>query len=346
MTNLEETAVVPPVRELTTRPAQPSGYSRVLRRLVLQREIGVIIALGALCAYGAIATSGFARKENLLNVGQQVSLIGMMAVGMTFVIITGEIDLSVGSIYALASMVTALMLSHGVYWGFAILGGLGVGAGCGLVNGFLTVLFRIPSFIVTLGTLSVFEGMALLITNAAPISLDQTKHNIAQFSYLGEGKPFGIPMQLLLMLAVVLVGGFVLRFTKFGYHVYAVGGSREAARLCGIPVDRIRILSFVIVGVLSALAGIAGLSFLLYVSGDTGTGLELLVITAVIIGGTALFGGSGTMLGTLVGVFLIGALQNVLILAQVASFWQTVVVGVVIVAAVAFDSWLRRRSDS
>jgi ribose transport system permease protein len=153
-------------------------------------------------------------------------------------------------------------------------------------------------------------------------------------------------MQLIVMLVLVAVGGFVLRFTRFGYHVYAVGGSREAARLCGIAVGRIRIISFVIVGALSALAGIAGLSFLLYVQGTTGTGLELLVITAVIIGGAALFGGSGTMLGTVVGVFLIGTLQNVLILAGISSFWQTVVIGVVIIAAVALDTWVRKRSNA
>lgn len=340
--NVEETALPPsagvPSLGLTGR--------RLLGRLLYQREIGVICALLLLCAYGAFGTTGFATQQNLLNVGQQVSLIGIMAVGMTFAIVAGEIDLSVGSIYALTSIVVGLMLSHGVSWLVALPVGLAIGAGAGLVNGLATVLFRIPSFIVTLGTLSVFQGTALLITNASPISLDQTKSNIAQFSYLGEGKPLGIPMQLIVMLCVVALGGFVLQFTKFGFHVYAVGGSREAARLCGIAVDAIRVSAFVIVGVLSALAGITGLAFLLYVSGDTGTGLELLVITAVIIGGAALFGGSGTMLGTVVGVFLIGALQNVLILAQVASFWQTVVVGLVIVAAVAFDTWVRNRGDT
>src|SRR5690348_17210490 len=326
--------------------AGSDGLKRTLRRVVYQREIGVIAALLSLCAYGVFGTSGFASQQNLLNVGQQVSLIGMMAVGMTFVIVTGEIDLSVGSTYALASMLVGLMLSHGVNWIVALLLGLGVGAGAGLVNGIVTVGLGLPSFIVTLGTLSVFRGIALLVTNAAPVSLDQTKANIASFSYLGEGRPFGVPMQLIVMLSIVAAGGFLLRFTRFGYHVYAVGGSREAARLCGIAVARTRIISFAIVGALSALAGVTGLSFLLYVQGTTGTGLELLVITAVIIGGAALFGGSGTMLGTVVGVFLIGTLQNVLILAGISSFWQTVVIGVVIIGSVALDTWVRKRSNS
>lgn len=333
----------------TVAATSPSGragltITGLLRRVAVQRELGVIAALGALVAYGLLGTDGFGSSQNLLNVGQQVSLIGMMAVGMTFVIVTGEIDLSVGSIYALSSMAVGLLLSHGVHWLVAIVLGVLVGAGAGLINGVITVGFGIPSFIVTLGTLSIFRGIALLSTNAAPISLDQTEKNISSFSYLGQGRPFGVPMQLIVFLSVVLIGAFFLRFTRFGFHTYAVGGSREAARLCGIAVSRVRILSFVIVGALSGLAGIAGLSFLLYASGTTGTGLELLVITAVIIGGAALFGGSGTMLGTVVGVFLIGGLQNVLVLAGVSSFWQTVVVGVVIIASVALDTWVRRRS--
>jgi ribose transport system permease protein len=318
----------------------------IARRVLFQREIGVVTALVLLCTYGTFGTDGFAAKTNLLNVGQQVSLIGIMAIGMTFVIVAGEIDLSVGSTYALASTVTGLLLAHGHNWIVAVAAGILAGAGCGLVNGLVTVGLGLPSFIVTLGTLSVFRGVALLATNAAPITLDQTVPNISSFSYLGEGRPLGIPMQLIIMLALVAVGGFLLRFMRFGFRIYAVGGSREAARLCGIPVAGVRIASFVIAGALSGVAGVLGLSFLLYSQGTTGTGLELLVITAVIIGGAALFGGSGTMIGTLVGVFLIGALQNILVLANVSSFWQTIVIGVVIVAAVAFDTWVRRRSGT
>lgn len=341
MTHLEDTQA----RGAADGGAIPRvSLGRMLRRVGVQRELGVIAALAALCAYGFLGTSGFGTSENLLNVGQQVSLIGIMAVGMTFVLITGEIDLSVGSIYALSSMATGLMLSHELAWPLAILFGVLIGAACGLCNGILTVALGIPGIIVTLGTLSIFRGIALLITNAAPISLDGTLPNIDRFAYLGQGRPWGIPMQLIVMLTVAAVGAFVLRFTRFGFHVYAVGGSREAARLCGIGISRVRIIAFVIAGALGGLAGTAGLSFLLFTSGTTGVGLELIVITAVIIGGAALFGGSGTMLGTLVGVFLIGVLQNVLILAQVSSFWQTVIIGVVIIVAVALDSAVRKRS--
>jgi ribose transport system permease protein len=329
----------------------PSTHSerrpwRAAKQALTQRETGVVAALLVLCAVGTFATDGFLVGENLLNVGQQVSLIGIMAVGMTFVIITGEIDLSVGSIYALSSVVAGLLLQHGTTWELAVLAGVAVGAAAGLVNGLITVGFGLPSFIVTLGTLSIFRGISLLITDGAPISLDDTLPNVASFSYLGLGRPLGIPMQLIFMVAIAVVGALVLFFTRFGFHVYAVGGSREAARLCGIAVGRIRVLGLVIVGALSGLAGVLGLSFLSYVQGSTGAGLELLVITAVIIGGAALFGGSGTMVGTVVGVLLIGALQNILVLGGVSSFWQTIVIGIVIVAAVAFDTWLRRKSHS
>jgi ribose transport system permease protein len=332
----------------TLSPRAPRDIARPtngqpLKKLLYQRELGVILALAALCLFGVFGTDGFRSTDNLLNVGQQASLIGIMAVGATFVIITGEIDLSVGSIYALASMCVGLMLQAGANWIVALLLGVAVGAAAGLVNGLLTVFLRLPSFIVTLGTLSIFRGLALLITNAAPISLNDSDPNVAAFSYLGTGRVLGIPMQLVIMVMVFIVGGFALRFTRFGFHVYAVGGSREAARLCGIATGRVRIASFVIQGSLAALAGIVGLAFLLYAQGTTGVGLELLVITAVIIGGAALFGGSGTMLGTLVGVLLIATLQNVLILAGVSAFWQTIVIGVVIIAAVALDTWVRRR---
>lgn len=319
-----------------------SRRSTTVDRVIHQRELGVILALIALCAYGVFGTSGFRSGENLLNVGQQASLIGIMAVGATFVIIAGEIDLSVGSVYALVSMCVAMLIQAGLPWPVAFVVGLVIGAFCGLVNGVLTVALALPSFIVTLGTLSVFRGTALLLTNAAPISLESSP-NVDAFSYLGNGKFLGIPMQLVIMIVTVLIGGFLLRFTKFGFHVYAVGGSREAARLCGIATSRIRVLTFVIQGALAGLAGIIGLAFLQYVQGTTGVGLELLVITAVIIGGAALFGGSGTMLGTVIGVLLIATLQNVLVLAGVSSFWQTIVIGVVIIASVALDTLVRRR---
>jgi ribose transport system permease protein len=317
---------------------------RALRRLLTARESGVLSALLLLCCIGLFTAPGFLSVTNLLTVGQQVSQIGIMAVGMTFVIIGADIDLSVGSIYALAAVITGLLLMHDQPLWLACLLGLLAGAVAGLINGLATVYLRLPSFIVTLGSLSAFRGLTLLLTNGAPISLNGNDPTIQTFALLGQGLLFGIvPMELVCMLLIFAVGLVLLSRTRFGFHLYAVGGSADAARLCGINVARMRIASFVISGTLSAFAGLLGLAFLTYVQGVTGEGLELVVISAVIIGGTALFGGSGTLWGTLIGVILIGVLQNILVLSGLSSFWQTLVVGIVIVLAVALDTWLRHR---
>ena len=325
-------------------PSAPERLRAGLARLLGARESGVLSALAMLVFVGSFVAPGLWSPQNMLNVGQQIAQIGIMAVGMTFVIITAEIDLSVGSIYALAAVVTGLLLTQGASVLAACLGGLAVGFAAGLVNGLATVYLSIPSFIVTLGTLSAFRGLTLLLTNGSPISLNSGQPNVRNFSLLGQGELFGVvPMEFVFLVLTFIVGYALLSFTKYGFYVYAVGGSAEAARLCGINVNRVRVTSFVIVGTLSAFSGILGLSFLNYVQGVTGQGLELIVISAVIIGGTALFGGSGTMLGTLIGVVLIGVLQNILVLSGLSSFWQTLVVGVVVILAVALDSYLRRR---
>lgn len=309
------------------------------------RSSGMAVALGVLCLVGAFTSGEFLTSSNAMNIAQQVALIGIMAVGMTFVIVAGDIDLSVGSIYALASVVTADILLNGHSAGLAVLAGLLVGAVAGAINGIVTVAFNIPSFIVTLGTLSVYRGVSLLLTDGSPISLDQNEPNVAQFGELGTGKFFGqLSVQAVILLAVAVAGALLLARTRFGYHVYAVGGSPTAARLCGINVNLVRVLNFMLSGAAAALAGIVGLAFLQYVQGVSGAGLELTVITAVIVGGAALFGGSGTVIGTIVGVLIIGVLNNVLVLQGVSSFWQTTVIGLVIVAAVAFDALMRRRA--
>lgn len=312
-----------------------------VRGLLAVREVGVLTALIVLAALGVMTADGFATTTNALNVGQQVSQIGIMAVGATFVILAAEIDLSVGSIYALGAVLTGLQLQAGSPLVVAILAGAAAGAIAGLINGLATVYLRIPSFIVTLGSLSAVRGFTLLITDGGPVSVSGNPATVDAFTFLGRGTVLGIPMQLVAMLVVFAVAIVVLRTTRFGFHVYAVGGNKEAARLCGLPVNRVRVTVFVISGTVAAFAGIIGFAFLGMVQGVTGTGLELIVISAVIIGGTALFGGSGTLTGTLVGVVLIGVLQNILVLVGLSSFWQTLIVGVVIVLAVALDTLIR-----
>ncbi|MFF2023133.1 ABC transporter permease [Streptomyces sp. NPDC058171] len=330
----------------TSTPAPAREFALPLRRLLHAREAGVFAALVLLFLLGTVLTPGFAQSDNLLSVGQQIAQIGIMAVGVTFVIVNGEIDLSVGSTYALSAISTGMLISDGWAWPLAMGAGLAVGALAGLLNGLAVVVLGVPSFIVTLGTLSVFRGIALLISDGAPISLSSSQSGVAEFNLLGQGELFGvIPMQLVFFAAVAAIGVVLLARSRFGFNSYAVGGNREAARLVGVHVNRVKLTAFVLSGFTAGLAGVLGLSFLSYVQGVTGQGLELTVISAVIIGGAALFGGSGTMWGTVIGVAFIGLLQNILNIRGISSFWQTVVTGLVIVAAVAADTWQRRRKS-
>lgn len=326
----------------TTAPARRVSFD--FRRMLQARESGVLAALVLLFCLGVVLSPSFAQSGNLLSVGQQIAQIGIMAVGVTFVIVNGEIDLSVGSIYALSAISTGMLITEGFAWPVAMLAGLAVGALAGLLNGLAVVLLGVPSFIVTLGTLSVFRGIALLISDGAPISLSASQEGVADFNLLGQGRLFEvIPMQLVFFAVIAILGVLLLSRSRFGFHTYAVGGNKEAAHLVGIDVKRVKLTAFVLSGFTAALAGVLGLSFLSYVQGVTGSGLELTVISAVIIGGAALFGGSGTMWGTVIGVAFIGLLQNILNIKGISSFWQTVVTGLVIIAAVAADTWQRKR---
>lgn len=317
----------------------------IFRRLSDTRELTTFVALAALVILGSVIADGFFTTENGLTVGQQAAQVGIMAIGATFVIVNAEIDLSVGSIYGLTAISTGMMIQAGLPWPLAVIAGLCIGAAAGLVNGLAVISFRIPSFIVTLGTLSVFRGIALLLSNGAPISLSENQAGVASFSLIGQGSLFGVfPMQLVIFAVVAILAAILLARTRFGFHTYAVGGSAEAARLCGIRTNRVKVWAFVVQGALAGLAGILGLSFLSYVQGVTGTGMELIVISAVIIGGAALFGGSGSILGTVIGVFFIAVLQNILNLRGISSFWQTVATGAVIILAVALDTYMRRRA--
>lgn len=321
-----------------------------LRQLLGARETGVFGALVIMCIVLSItAGDTFLSVQNLLNVGRQVSLLGIMAVGMTFVLISGEVDLSVGSIYALAGLSTGILILNN--WGLipAILAGLVIGGLVGLVNGVLSTFGRLPSFITTLGMLSVARGTALLMTNGLPVTVDPkfggSPHVIEQFFFLGQGRVGElIPMQLVFFIIVAILGGFLLSYTVFGFRIYAVGGSARAARASGIKVFNTKIAAFVLMGLLAGFSGILSLAFLPSgQAGRTGLGEELNVIAATIVGGASLSGGEGTMLGTILGVLIIGVLRNGLVLLGISPFWQTTIIGIVIILAVGLDKWTRRR---
>ena len=318
--------------------------------IIAARETGVLLALLVICVFLTFATSSFLTVRNLLNVGRQISLLGIMAIGMTFVLVSREVDLSVGSTYAISGLVTGMLIVRGSALIPALSAGLLVGMVIGTMNGVLSTYGKLPSFIATLGMLSVVRGAALLITDGQPVTVDTTRGGrsevVDQFYQLGQGQLFGmIPMLLVCFLIVAAISWLVLAKTTFGFRVYAVGGSEKAARLSGIQVFHTKILTFALMGLLSAIAGILSLAFLPSgQAGRTGVGLELDVIAAAIVGGASLSGGEGTILGTIFGTLIIGILRNGLVLLSISPFWQTTAIGLVIICAVGIDKWtgLRR----
>lgn len=320
-----------------------------LRRLLRARETGVAIALLIMCLFLWQATPAFLTVRNLLNIGRQISLIGIMAIGMTFVLISREVDLSVGSIYALGGLVAGMLLVAGFPLWAALAVGLLIGVGAGAVNGFLSTYGLLPSFIATLGMMSVLRGVALLITDGQPVTINESTGVdpavLESFFFLGQGRLFDVvPMQLVFFIVIALLGSAVLSRTVFGFRVYAVGGSDKAARVSGIKVFQTKIFAFVIMGFLAAVSGILSLAFLPSgQAGRTGVGVELDVIAAAIVGGASLSGGEGTILGTILGVLIIGVLRNGLVLTGVSPFWQEAIIGLVIILAVGLDKWTSSR---
>lgn len=278
--------------------------------------------------------AGFLSKVNILNIFRQTAIIAVMGVGMTFVISTGEIDLSVGSITALSSLTTALSLEAGYGIILSSIIGLGTGLLIGLANGLLTTAVGIPSFIVTLGMMEVVRGAAMWITNTAPVPIMNEAYNF----WFGSGNIGSIPVLLFWMILIGIAGDLVYRRTTFGRYTLATGGNEEAARYTGINTNRIKLLTFTLSGTLAGLAGMLYAGRMQSGRFSFGEGDELNVIAAVILGGTSLFGGKGTIVGTIFGALIMGVINNGLILAGLEVSQQMMVSGLIIILAVAFGS--------
>jgi ribose transport system permease protein len=320
---------------------EQTKHSAAWSRLRAVDEIGVLAALAIVCGLLWLATGDqFLRPTNLLQVARQASSYGIMVVGMVLLLSMGEIDLSVGAILTLVDIVAALALREGVPMPLAVLLGLATGAACGLINGLLGVLLRIPTIIVTLGTMSVYRGLALVLSSATPIS-NFSKDNL--FFNLGSDNLLGVPTSVWVMLAVGLVGHALLQHTPFGWRVQAIGSNVQAARFSGIPLARYRIAAMTIMGLVAAIAGMMELAFLQSGSPTTGQGYELYVIASAIIGGTALTGGNGSVLGGILGALLIAVIRNGLVLLELSAYWGAVVTGVVIIAAVAIGGLVKKQ---
>ncbi|WP_170008260.1 ABC transporter permease subunit [Bacillus fonticola] len=298
------------------------------------QKMGPLLGLILILFVISILSPNFMDADNLLNILRQVSVNALIAFGMTFVILTGGIDLSVGSILALASALTAGMLTAGMDPILAVLLGLLAGAVMGAFNGLLITKGKIAPFIATLATMTIFRGLTLVYTEGRPITgLSES----FSFQMLGKGYFLGVPFPVITMAAAYIILYLLLTKTTFGRGTYAVGGNEEASRLSGLRVDRIKMGVYSIAGMLSALAGITLTSRLNSAQPTAGTSYELDAIAAVVLGGTSLSGGRGWIFGTLIGALIIGVLNNGLNLLNVSSFYQQVVKGGVILLAVLLD---------
>ena len=319
----------------------PTDHTSLWRRLRAIDEIGVVVALLSVCGLLWLTTcEKFAQPTNLLQVARQASSYGIMSVGMVLLLSMGEIDLSVGAILTLVNIVTAVALREGMPMPLAVLAGLATGAACGVVNGLLGVVLRIPTIIVTLGTMSVFRGLALVLSKATPVG-NFSKDNL--LFELGSRSLLGVPTSVWVMLAMGLAGHALLNHTVFGWRVQAIGSNAQAARFSGIPLARYRVAAMTIMGLVASIAGIMELGFLQSGSPTTGQGYELFVIASAIIGGTALTGGSGSVAGGILGALLIAVIRNGLVLLELSAYWGTVVTGVVIIAAVAIGGLVKKQ---
>jgi ribose transport system permease protein len=303
----------------------------------VRSAVSQLAAAGAvlvLFGFLSFASDAFLSATNLINIGVQSAVVAIIAIGMTVVIITAGIDLSVGSVAALAGVLGALLVvEYGVPVPLAIVGGAAAGAVAGMVNGVLVTRAGMAPFIATLGMLSVARGLVYIVTGS-------------EFKLLGQGRLGALPIPILALVIVALAGHFVLTRTKLGRYAYAMGSNVEAARLSGIPVKRYLSIVYIISGTLAGIAGMIAASRVDSGQPNFGIGLELDVIAATVIGGASLFGGEGTVIGTLLGALLIALIRNGSVLLDINTFYQQVIIGVIIWIAVFWDQYRRRRAAS
>jgi ribose transport system permease protein len=310
-----------------------------LRAKLEKPEINVLIALIVLCIGLTFASPYFLTARNILNILRQFSLIAILAVGQSLIIITGGIDLSVGSVVGFTACFAAMVARNVASPLFVLFSILAIGAAVGFTNGLLVTKVGIAPFIATLGMMSIARGLSLLITMGVPIHVDQTWISAIGGGYIGI-----VPVSVIVMLIIVGLGVVFANNTTLGRNVFALGNSEKAAKLSGIRVDQVRIFVFTLTGVLASICGLILIGQLEGADAFYGNGYELDVIAAAVIGGISLSGGEGNIIGILVGAALMGVLKNAFVLLAVPGYWQVVAIGVVIIGAVALDSLRRKRA--
>jgi ribose/xylose/arabinose/galactoside ABC-type transport system permease subunit len=327
----------PDMGTMMTAPEPGRDFS--IGRILRQREASVALMIIAVVVFLSFANEYFLTPRNILNVGRQASVVAIVALGQALVIISRGLDLSVGSVLGLSAVVSAFVAQATGNQVLALGAGLGTGIVVGLINGLLFTRLNINPFIATLGTLSVARGLALLFTGGIPIPYS------GWAQYLGAGKIFEVPVSLILMLLLALAFHIFATHTRIGRNIYAIGDSPKAARLAGINVEGTRLLVFVLCGLLAGLGGIILAGNLASANPDLGRGYELDVIAAVILGGTALSGGRGTIYGVVLGALLMALLGNAFVLLGISAHWQVVTKGLVIILAVGIDGFRRGREE-
>jgi ribose transport system permease protein len=321
--------------------ARTSWLTRIARRRrsLLFDEIGVLGAVLLITVILSLSSPYFLTVNNLLRVGRQMSFIGLLAIGMSFVIASGQIDISVGRMITLVSFFMAtLMANFGVNPWIAFLAGIGLGALCGLLNGGLSQLFNVHPMIVTLGTMNLYWGLAVGLSGANPIVVETE----SSFFALGQGKTLGIPNPLLVFILVGLVCHVLLRKTSYGRHVLAVGSNRQAAQYAGIREKWTRLSVMILMGAIAGLTAGITLAFFQTFDPNVGAGMEMNTIGASVIGGADLMGGYASVIGAMLGTVLIGLLGNGLVLIGVGAYWNSFVTGAVIIIAIGVSYMLSR----
>jgi ribose transport system permease protein len=310
----------------------PVGRGRTAWRRI--RQSGILLALIALIIIGALLSDHFFEFDNLVNVSRQTAIVGLLGIGMTFVILTAGIDLSVGSIVGFSAIAFASSMDKGAPWPLAMLIGLAAGALAGAINGLGITKGRLQPFIMTLGMLVIARGVTMTYADGKPISLGERGES---FEWLGTGEWLRLPVPVWILAVFATVAAVVLRYTQFGRHVYAVGDNLEAAQLSGINTNRVIFAVYVISGFCAAMTALIIVSRLTAGEPSQGTGFELDAIAIVVIGGTSLFGGEGGIGGTLIGAAIVAVIANLLNLLGVSPFSQQIVKGLIILGAVLLE---------
>ncbi len=314
----------------------------VSNKLAFVKQYGIIAVLGALIIFFSMTTDSFLRTENLWNVTRQIAMLGVSAVGMTCVIITAGIDLSVGSVMSLTNIFCAsLMVKLGFDPLVAILLSLILAVIIGLINGAIINEFNVPPLIATLGTMTSLRGFSYVLCGGMPVFGFPDR-----FRILGQGYFGPIPIPVIIMICIFVLGWFFLNRTRYGRYIYGLGGNEEAARLSGINVKQIKYMAYMISGLLTGIASIIMLSRINTGQPKIGTGFEMEVITAVVLGGVSISGGQGKLTSVFIGVLIMGVLANGMILMNVSEYYQMVTRGMVLLAAVIFDNMSKRTGKS